>query len=140
MDSSGSANADSDPHGAQRPLSPHLSVYRPMMTMMMSIAHRITGAGLYVAMALLTLLFIGVGMGGAFYAAFGWLGSSAIGGLLVFLITWAIYHHLLGGVRHFLWDRGLYMDPKGREALAIGTLVGGVGLTVLTWIAKSLAG
>lgn len=140
MDSSGSANADSDARGAQRPLSPHLSVYRPMMTMMMSIAHRITGAGLYVAMALLTLLFLGVGMGGAFYTAFGWLGSSATGGLLVFLITWAIYHHLLGGVRHFLWDRGLYMDPKGREALAIGTLAGGVGLTVLTWIARSLAG
>ena len=140
MDSSGSANADSETRAAQRPLSPHLSVYRPMMTMMMSIAHRITGAGLYVAMALLTLLLLGVGMGGVFYTAFGWLGSSAIGGLIVFLITWAIYHHLLGGVRHFLWDRGLYMDPKGREALAIGTLAGGVALTVLTWIARSLAG
>ena len=140
MDSSGSANADSETRAAQRPLSPHLSVYRPMMTMMMSIAHRITGAGLYVAMALLTLLLLGVGMGGVFYSAFGWLGSSAIGGLIVFLITWAIYHHLLGGVRHFLWDRGLYMDPKGREALAIGTLAGGVALTVLTWIARSLAG
>lgn len=140
MDSSGSANADSDPRSARRPLSPHLSVYRPMMTMMMSIAHRITGAALYIAMALLTLLFLGVGMGGSFYAAFGWLGSSAIGGLLVFLVTWAIYHHLLGGLRHFLWDRGLYMDPKGREALAIGTLAGGVGLTVLTWIVRSFAG
>ena len=140
MDSFGSANAESGSRDAQRPLSPHLSVYRPMMTMMMSIAHRITGAGLYVAMALLSLLLIGVGTGGVFYAAFGWLGSSAIGGLLVFLITWAIYHHLLGGVRHFLWDRGLYMDPKGRETLAIGTLAGGVGLTVLTWIAKALAG
>lgn len=140
MDSSGSANADSETRAAQRPLSPHLSVYRPMMTMMMSIAHRITGAGLYIAMALLTLLLLGVGMGGVFYSAFGWLGSSAIGGLIVFLITWAIYHHLLGGVRHFLWDRGLYMDPKGREAMAIGTLAGGVALTVLTWIARSLAG
>ena len=140
MDSFGSANAESDARAAQRPLSPHLSVYRPMMTMMMSMAHRITGAALYLAMALLTLLLLGVGAGGLFYSAFGWLGSSAIGGLIVFLITWAIYHHLLGGVRHFLWDRGLYMDPKGREALAIGTLAGGVGLTVLTWIAKSLVG
>lgn len=140
MDSFGSANAETDARAAQRPLSPHLSVYRPMMTMMMSMAHRITGAGLYIAMALLTLLLLGVGMGGVFYAAFGWLGSSAIGGLIVFLITWAIYHHLLGGVRHFLWDRGLYMDPKGRELLALGTLVGGAGLTVLTWIVKALAG
>ena len=140
MESYGSANADSETRAAQRPLSPHLSVYRPMMTMMMSIAHRITGAGLYVAMALLTLLLLGVGTGGLLYTLFGWLGSSAIGGLIVFLITWAIYHHLLGGVRHFLWDRGLYMDPKGREALAIGTLAGGVALTVLTWIARSLAG
>jgi succinate dehydrogenase / fumarate reductase cytochrome b subunit len=138
MDSLGSTNAESDSRDARRPLSPHLSVYRPMMTMMMSIAHRITGAGLYIAMALLTLLFLGVGTGGFFYGAFGWLGSSTIGGLLVFMITWAIYHHLLGGVRHFLWDRGLYMDPKGRETLAIGTLAGGVGLTVLTWIVRGM--
>ena len=42
------------------------------------------------------------------------------------MIVWAIFHHLLGGVRHAFWDRGLYMDAKGRELLAQGTLVGGI--------------
>lgn len=133
------ANVDSDKFAAKRPLSPHLSVYKPMLTMMMSIAHRITGAGLYVGMALLGLQLLGVAMGGWVNSLFWWLGGGFIGGLIVFLVTWAIFHHLLGGVRHALWDRGLYMDPKGRELLAQGTLVGGVGLTLLLWIIKTLA-
>ena len=47
---------------------------------------------------------------------------------------------LLGGARHALWDRGLYMDAKGRELLAQATLVGGIALTALTWILSTLAG
>lgn len=134
------ANAETDIPDAERPLSPHLSVYRPMLTMMMSIAHRITGAGLYVGMVLLALLLLGAAFGGGFYAAVSWLGSGIIGGPLVFLVTWAIMHHLLGGVRHAFWDRGLYMDPRGREFLALGTLVGGVGLTLLVWALRAIVG
>ena len=134
------ANAETDIPDAERPLSPHLSVYRPMLTMMMSIAHRITGAGLYVGMVLLALLLLGAAFGGGFYAAVSWLGSGIIGGPLVFLVTWAIMHHLLGGVRHAFWDRGLYMDPLGREFLALGTLVGGVGLTLLVWALRAIVG
>lgn len=125
---------------ANRPLSPHLSVYRPMLTMMMSIAHRLTGAGLYVAMALLALFLLGAGMGGAMFSAVSWIGSGFIGNLIIILTTWAIFHHLLGGVRHALWDRGLYMDPRGREFLAQATLGGGLLLTALLWILKTLAG
>ncbi|MCC3244259.1 succinate dehydrogenase, cytochrome b556 subunit [Methylocystis sp. WRRC1] len=134
------ANVELDKLAAKRPLSPHLSVYKPMLTMMMSIAHRITGAGLYVGMALLALFLLGAAMGGWVFSAFSWLGSGFIGGLIVFLVTWAIFHHLLGGVRHALWDRGLYMDPKGREFLAQATLGGGVALTLLVWVLKSLVG
>jgi succinate dehydrogenase / fumarate reductase cytochrome b subunit len=134
------ANAETDISNAGRPLSPHLSVYRPMLTMMMSIAHRITGAGLYVGMVLLALLLLGAAFGGGFYSAVSWLGSGIIGGPLVFLVIWAIMHHLLGGVRHALWDRGLYMDPRGREFLALGTLIGGVGLTLLVWALRAILG
>lgn len=131
--------ADTDRLDAQqRPLSPHLSVYRPMLTMMMSIAHRITGAGLYVLMALMALFFLGAAFGGAAFGAVAWLGSGFIGNLLMFLLTWMIFHHLLGGVRHALWDRGLYMDPWGREFLAQATLGGGLALTALLWLIKIL--
>ncbi|MGD9656268.1 MAG: succinate:quinone oxidoreductase subunit C, partial [Methylocystis sp.] len=52
------ADADTDKLAARRPLSPHLTIFKPILTMMMSIAHRITGAGLYVGMALLTLFLL----------------------------------------------------------------------------------
>lgn len=134
------ANADTDARAEKRPLSPHLTIFRPWLTMAMSMAHRITGAGLYVGMALLALYLLGVGMGGWLHALTGWLGSGFIGGLIVFLITWAIFHHLLGGVRHALWDRGLYMDKEGRERLAQASLYGGIGLTLLLWILRVIVG
>jgi succinate dehydrogenase / fumarate reductase cytochrome b subunit len=91
-------------------------------------------------MALLALFLIGAAMGGGAFSAVSWIASGFIGAMIVLLVTWAIFHHLLGGVRHALWDRGLYMDPKGREFLAQATLVGGIGLTLLVWILRTLAG
>ncbi|NBS34600.1 MAG: succinate dehydrogenase, cytochrome b556 subunit [Methylocystaceae bacterium] len=134
------AKIDLNNFAQKRPLSPHLSVYRPMLTMMMSIAHRITGAALYLGMALLSLFLLGAAMGSVAFSMVSWLGSGFIGTTLVFLITWAIFHHILGGVRHAFWDRGLYMDPKGREFLALGTLIGGVAMTVILWVARALVG
>jgi succinate dehydrogenase / fumarate reductase cytochrome b subunit len=133
------ADADTDRLAARRPLSPHLTIFKPILTMMMSIAHRITGAGLYVGMALLTLFLLGVAIGGDAFAAVSWIASGFIGNLIILMIVWAIFHHLLGGVRHAFWDRGLYMDPQGRELMAQGTLVGGILLTLLLYIFKTLA-
>ncbi|MGD9658409.1 MAG: succinate dehydrogenase, cytochrome b556 subunit, partial [Methylocystis sp.] len=130
---------DTDRLAAQRPLSPHLTIFKPILTMMMSIAHRITGAGLYVGMALLTLFLLGAAIGGDAFAAVSWIASGFIGNLIILMIVWAIFHHLLGGVRHAFWDRGLYMDPQGRELMAQGTLVGGILLTLLLYILKTLA-
>jgi succinate dehydrogenase / fumarate reductase cytochrome b subunit len=125
---------------AKRPLSPHLSIYRPMLTMMMSIAHRITGAGLYLGAILLSLFFAGAALGPGAFGAASWIVSSFIGRVIVFLFSWALFHHLLGGLRHALWDRGLYLDPKGRELAAQATLYGGVALTLLFWVAWALFG
>jgi len=133
------ADADTDRLAARRPLSPHLTIFKPILTMTMSIAHRITGAGLYVGMALLTLFLLGAAIGGGAFSAVSWIASGFIGNLIILLIVWAIFHHLLGGLRHALWDRGLYMDPRGRELLAQGTLVGGILLTLLLYILKTLA-
>lgn len=133
------ADADTDRLAARRPMSPHLTIFKPILTMTMSIAHRITGAGLYAGMALLTLFLLGAAIGGGAFSAVSWIASGFIGNLIILLIVWAIFHHLLGGVRHALWDRGLYMDPWGREFLAQGTLVGGILLTLLFYICKTLA-
>lgn len=118
----------------QRPLSPHLQIYRPMLTMMMSIVHRITGSALYVG----SLLFVGWLVAAAagpeaFGTAQGLLGSWL--GLLVLIgFTWALIHHGLGGLRHLLWDTGRGMDLRTIEWLARGTLAGSIGLTILLWV------
>ncbi|MEF3365157.1 succinate dehydrogenase, cytochrome b556 subunit [Methylocystis sp. 9N] len=132
-------DADTDRLASRRPLSPHLTVYKPMLTMAMSIAHRITGAALYVGMALLALFLLGAAVGGGAFSAVAWIGSGFIGDAIILMVVWAIFHHLLGGVRHALWDRGLYMDPEGREFLAQATLGGGLLLTALAVILKTLA-
>jgi succinate dehydrogenase / fumarate reductase, cytochrome b subunit len=124
----------------RRPLSPHLTIYKPMLTMLMSIAHRISGAALYLGAALLTLYLLGLGFGPAAFSAVSWIGQGFFGHLILLGFVWALFHHLLGGVRHALWDRGLYMDPKGRELLAQATLGGGIALTLAAWLLAILAG
>src|ERR1700760_3683787 len=117
-----------------RPLSPHLQIYRPMLTMMMSIVHRITGAALYGGTLLLAWYLIAAATDpGAFATVTAVLGS-VIGQVVLFGFTWALFHHLLGGIRHFIWDAGYGMDHPGREYLAQATLAGGIGLTILVWL------
>lgn len=134
------AQAEPDGLAEKRPLSPHLSVYKPMLTMMMSMAHRITGASLYLCALLLSLYLLGLAFGQGAYGLVSWIANGFLGHIVVFLFSWALLHHLLGGVRHAIWDRGLMMDPKGREMLAQASLFGGIGLTVLLWIVSSLVG
>lgn len=118
---------------ASRPLSPHLSVYRPMLTMVMSILHRITGAGLYAGTLLLAWwLLAAASSASAFATAAGVMGSW-FGLLLLFGFSWALFHHMLGGLRHFVWDMGRGLDHPEREYLATGTLIGGLVLTLLVW-------
>lgn len=119
---------------AARPLSPHLQIYRPMLTMMMSIAHRITGVALYGGTLLLAYWLIALSGDAKGFATASWLLNSVLGQLVLFGFTWALFHHLLGGVRHAIWDAGYGMDDPMREYLAQGTLYGGIALTVLVWV------
>ena len=126
------ASTDAAPTPA-RPLSPHLTIYRPTMTMAMSIMHRITGGALYVGVLLLAWFLLATSMdAAAFGVASGFL-NSIIGRLILFGFTWALFHHMLGGVRHFIWDAGYGMDKPQREWLAMGTLIGGFVLTIVVW-------
>ena len=133
---------DLSPQGVRledrRPLSPHLQIYRPMLTMMMSIVHRITGTALYFGMLLVAWYLIAAASGeAAFATAYNVMGS-ILGQIVLFGFTWALFHHFLGGIRHAIWDTGVGMEAKERELLAIGTLVGGIVLAILVWIAAYL--
>lgn len=116
-----------------RPLSPHLQIYRPMLTMIMSIAHRITGAALYVGTLLLAWLLIAASSGADSYAAAASCVNSLPGKLILFCFTWALFHHLLGGIRHIIWESGHGFSHPQREWLAQATLIGGIVLTVGVW-------
>ena len=116
-----------------RPLSPHLGIYRFTLTMAMSIAHRITGIGLYVGVLLLAWFLVAAATDASAFRAFSRFIFSIFGRLVLFGFTWALFHHMLGGVRHFIWDAGYGMDKPQREWLAMGTLIGGFVLTIVVW-------
>jgi len=116
-----------------RPLSPHLQIYKPMLTMMMSIAHRITGATLYFGMIVLAWWLISAAVGPNAYANVEWFMGSIVGRLILFGYTWALTHHMLGGIRHLIWDLGHGFGAQEREWLVAATIVGSVGLTIALW-------
>ena len=126
------------PRAAERPLSPHLQIYRPMLTMMMSIVHRITGAANYFG-TLILAWWLNAAAGPNGYARFESFASSWIGRIILFGYTWSVIHHMLGGIRHFIWDTGRGFGPTEREWLAAANLVGSIGITIILWIIGLLA-
>lgn len=116
-----------------RPLSPHLQIYRPIITMVMSIFHRITGVTNAVGIVLVVWWLVAAATGPeAFAIAAGALGSP-LGMLILFGFTWSLIHHMLGGIRHLVWDTGRGFGEV-RYKMAWGTLIGSASLTVLVWI------
>ena len=117
-----------------RPLSPHLQVFRPLITMVMSILHRITGAALYFGMALFAWWLVAASMGGPYFKFVNGLFGSILGQIVLFGFTWALVHHMLGGLRHFVWDLGHGFALKTADRMAWATIIGSVSLTILLWI------
>jgi len=120
--------------GTSRPLSPHIQIYKPMLTMVMSILHRLTGVGLYFGMLMLIWWLMAAASGPAY---FNWVSSffaSLPGKAILLLATWGFFHHMLGGIRHFIWDFGKGFDLKEVEFMARAGLIGSLGLTLLIWI------
>jgi len=122
-----------------RPLSPHLQIYRPMLTMMMSIVHRITGGALYVGTLLMAWWLISAASGPNAYATFEAFIGSFIGRVVLFGFTWALLHHMLGGIRHLIWDTLHGFQPAEREWLTVASLVGSIALTVVVWVVGYIA-
>lgn len=118
----------------QRPLSPHLEIYRFTLTMTMSIVHRITGMGLYAGMALLAVWLLCAAIGGGAFATIQGFFGHWFGQLVLIGFTWALFHHFLGGLRYFVWDAGLLMGRPARQNLALINLAGSIVLTLLAWL------
>ena len=117
-----------------RPLSPHLQIYKPMLTMMMSIMHRITGVGLYFGIILLMWWLTAASISDSYFDFVQGFFGHWFGRLLLFGFTWALMHHALGGLRHLLWDTGRGFDLNVVEWLARANLAGSIILTLLLWI------
>jgi succinate dehydrogenase / fumarate reductase cytochrome b subunit len=119
----------------ERPLSPHLSIYRPLINMVMSILHRLTGGALYFGTLLLAAWLVAAAMGPAQFDVVNAFFASVIGKLVLFGYTWALVHHMLGGIRHLIWDTGRGFEIWQVNALSWLTIIGSVVLTLAIWAA-----
>ncbi len=118
-----------------RPLSPHLQIYRFTITMAMSIIHRITGMGLYAGTALVAWWLIAVAAGPEAYATFQMVAGSWIGQIVLFGFTWALLHHLFGGLRYLLWDAIIATSPRSADIISWGATIAALVFTVAVWFA-----
>jgi succinate dehydrogenase / fumarate reductase cytochrome b subunit len=118
-----------------RPLSPHIQIYRWTLTMMLSILHRATGVALYAGTLLLAWWLLAAATGPEAYAQVQAVSSSWFGRLVLFGYTWALIHHMFGGLRHFIWDTGRGFDLKTVEVLARISAFTPPVLTIAVWVA-----
>lgn len=119
---------------SNRPLSPHLQVYRPQITTMMSILHRITGVALAVGTLLLIYWLAAAASGPTAFAAAQELVGSILGRLLLLGWTFALFYHLSNGIRHLFWDAGLGFEMETAERSGWAVIAASVVLTILSWV------
>jgi succinate dehydrogenase / fumarate reductase, cytochrome b subunit len=117
----------------ERPLSPHLQVYRWQLTSVLSICHRAAGLALAVGTLLLVWWLVALAQGGdAFIAAQVFIGSW-FGRLLLLAWSFALFFHLANGVRHLFWDAGYGFSLKETYASGWAVLITAGVLTILAW-------
>lgn len=123
-----------DVNRGNRPLSPHLSIYRPQLTSMTSILNRAAGVGLLVGALLVVAWLLSAAISPGCYATMNGLMTSWFGDLVMFLSLWALWYHLLAGIRHLYWDSGRGLELEIAEKLGIAVGAGSVVLTIVTVI------
>lgn len=116
-----------------RPVSPHLQIYRFTPTMAMSIIHRATGIALYFGMLLVAAWLVAAASGPAWFDRASWFLGSWFGLVVLVGFTWTVWHHLFGGIRHFIWDTGVGLEKRTSTRLAQMTLVASLLCTAATW-------
>ncbi len=117
-----------------RPLSPHIQIYRWTLTMVLSILHRATGVALYAGTALLAGWLLAAASGEEAYAVVQSISTAWYGRLVLFGYSWALFHHMFGGLRHFIWDTGRGFDLRHVEIIARVTAFVPPVLTIVVWV------
>jgi succinate dehydrogenase / fumarate reductase cytochrome b subunit len=121
-----------DVNRGNRPLSPHLSIYRPQLTSITSILTRITGNALLLAALLIVWWFLAAATSPEYFAVADGLITSWFGDLVMLLSLWALWYHTLAGVRHLIWDNAIGLKIETAEKLGWAVVIGSLVLTVLT--------
>lgn len=122
----------------QRPLSPHLQVYKWPLAMAISILHRLTGVALAIGAVLLVVVLISVAAGPASYEVMRGYIASLLGQIFLFLWTVALFLHLFNGIRHLVWDAGYGFEKSTTKNSGILVFLATIVLTVAVWIAAYL--
>ena len=123
-----------DVNRGNRPLSPHLSIYRPQLTSVTSILTRITGNALLLGALLIVWWFLAASSSAEYFAVVDAIITSFVGDVVMFLSLWALWYHALAGVRHLIWDNAIGLELETAEKLGWAVIGGTVVLTILTTI------
>ena len=117
-----------------RPISPHLQIYAPQITSVLSITHRFTGVSLYLSAILFSAFVISASFGETTFDLVQSLVGSWVGKTILFCITLAVYYHLSNGIRHLFWDFGKGFDLTSVRLSGYAVLAFSVSLTAITWV------
>lgn len=117
----------------ERPLSPHLQVYKPQMTSVLSITHRATGVALIVGTIFLGAIVIAAAMGETHYDMIMGYANTLVGKIILLGWTWSLYYHLCNGIRHLFWDMGYLFKIQNANRAGYVVLLSSVILTAGTW-------
>ena len=120
-----------DVNRGNRPLSPHLSIYRPQWTSSTSIFARITGVALLGAAMLVVWWFLAASAGPEYFAIVDGIVTSWFGDLVMFAALWAVCYHFLSGLRHLYWDTGRGFEVEKAERLSKLVVIGSVVLALI---------
>ncbi len=116
-----------------KPLSPHLTIYRPQLTSVLSILHRITGVLLAAGSLLVASWLIAVAIGPEAFETVHALFSSVAGQVLLFGWSWAVLYHLCNGIRHLCWDVGLGLELSATYRSGYAVIIISTLSTLLLW-------
>ena len=121
-----------DVNRGNRPLSPHLTIYRWPITMLTSILIRITGIALVVSALLVAWWLLAAATSPAYFALADRVITSFLGDVVMLLSVLGLWLHALGGLRHLIWDQAVMLDVSSARMLSWAMLIGSVVLTALT--------
>ena len=123
-----------DVNRGNRPLSPHLTIYRPQLTSMTSILTRITGNAMLISALLIVWWFLAAATSPEAYAIANGFLTSWFGDLVMIFSVLGLWYHTLAGVRHLIWDNGIGLDIPTAEKMGWAVVIGSVVLTITTII------